>query len=157
MLLKTLAALALLGLALLACGDGATSVERQVAATLEGWFEAYANNKPDALAGYWSQDCTAEQVRQSAAAAEENQGRVQLAGGDRRYDIEIDPDKLRLDTVDDAHVSVPLLSQPEGALSATRGGKPITRGPSPEMEVIDLSREDGEWKIASCLVLVDAS
>lgn len=131
----------------LAAGREATSddLRRDIAKTLEGFFEAFTNGEVGRLATYWSETCSAEDVEQANGASLLAKGFI---GG--QYDVTVDGEALVVHMTDSDHVTVPA-EQPEGVFTATIDGRPL---PPEESEAgdepLELVREDGVWRVADC-------
>ena len=137
-------------------GGGGPPSNRDIADTLTGFAEAFAGGEADELAGYWSSECEGSTRSLQMSAARTFKQLFEMVVGEGDYRIAIDAGKLDFDVIDDTHVIVPL-DQPEGAVVATIGGRPIPSGSGQTLvsEVpIALAREDGEWRVTTCELFV---
>ena len=141
-----------------ACGGGGGEPpsNRDIADTLTGFAEAFAGGETEELARYWSSECEGSTRSLQMSAATTFKQLFEMVVGEGDYRIAIDAGKLDFDVIDDTHVIVPL-DQPEGAVVATIGGRPIPSGSGKTLvsEVpIALAREDGEWRVTTCELFV---
>jgi len=118
-------------------------LRRDIAKTLEGFFEAFTNGEVGRLATYWSESCSDEDVEQANAASLLAKG---LLGG--QYDVTVNGDALVVDVTDSDRVTVPA-EQPEGVFRASIDGRPLPPEES-ENEPLELVRENGVWRVADC-------
>ncbi len=170
--MKTMVVAALVSIAFIGACDGSSEElsepDRQdIAETMGGFVTAFGTADAATLKTYWSESCPAEEVAQSEAASELLTSLITL-GDQGSFTVTVNADTLKIEVVDEEHVTIPL-DQPPGAvesnvaldpdasipgLGSIAGDGPLGQPLLVEVP-LQLAKEDGEWKIESCVLFVN--
>ena len=125
--------------------EASDALRREIADTLEGFYEAFFNADPLKLATYWSEECALEDTASLDATLVFF---ADLFGG--QAGVLIDVDKLIVEELDDGRVRAPA-DQPEGTLELLVGGQlfPDVDAGALGTEVVFVP-EDGVWRVTEC-------
>ncbi len=140
-LLARVAGVAILGLVLAACGGGGPGGdEGAIKDVFRDFFQAFANEDAEALAGLLTADCEDADAR----AAEAIDDFV-----DRSLDVDIEFDITGVEIRDLTETMARAI--PQGTSSVDGEEFPLVDSEDPEYA--RLIKVDGEWKLADCNIL----
>lgn len=125
--------------------------KRMVAGTVRTFTEALGAGTASAADGYWSRTCPAAEIAKTAQAASLYATLIGVKG-EATYRAKVDPGRLEIDFMDKDHVVIPV-DQPKGAISpeVEANGQSVPVYSLPFEIPLSLVRENGTWRVASCV------
>ena len=135
------AGVTVLGFAFVACGGGAGGDGGAIKDVFRDFFQAFEDEDAEALASLLSEDCENPDVLAAEAIDD---------FADSTLDVDVEFNITGADIRDLTETTAEAL--PEG--TTTVGGQEFRLDDADDPEYASLTKEDGEWKLADCSILI---